>query len=102
MYADLVGASAFFPAGEIEEVVKGQLKAIFASPQILVEIWRKMRKGNKGFQEHDMHEALLKLGSFWDHLFPAEQKRITQLLIERVVINVNKPSAFCAKGRRSS
>ncbi len=33
-----------------------------------------------------MHEALLKLGSFWDHLFPAEQKRITQLLIERVVI----------------
>ena len=74
------------PAGEIEEIIKGQLRAVFASPQILVEIWRKMRKEDRNFQEHDMHEALQKLGSFWDHLFPAEQKRITQLLIERVVI----------------
>jgi DNA invertase Pin-like site-specific DNA recombinase len=74
------------PAGEIEEIIKGQLKVIFASPQILVEIWRKMRKKDRNFQEHDMHEALQKLGSFWDHLFPAEQKRITQLLIERVVV----------------
>lgn len=74
------------PAGEIEEIIKGQLRAVFASPQILVEIWRKMRKEDRSFQEHDMHEALQKLGSFWEHLFPAEQKRITQLLIERVVI----------------
>ena len=74
------------PAGEIEEIIKGQLKSVFASPQILVEIWRKMRGENKNFKEHEMHEALQKLGSFWDHLFPAEQKRITQLLIERVVV----------------
>ena len=33
-----------------------------------------------------MHDALQKLGSFWDHLFPAEQKRIAHLLIERVVV----------------
>ncbi len=74
------------PAGEIEEIIKGQLKAVFASPQILVEIWRKMRSKNKNFKEYEMHEALQKLGSFWDGLFPAEQKRITQLLIERVVV----------------
>ena len=74
------------PAGEIEELIKSQLKAIFASPKILVEVWRSMREHDKNFQEHEMHDALQKLGSFWDHLFPAEQKRIAHLLIERVVV----------------
>ena len=45
-----------------------------------------MREHDKNFQEYEMHDALQKLGSFWDHLFPAEQKRIAHLLIERVVV----------------
>lgn len=77
------------PAGEIEEVVKGQLKAIFASPQILVEIWRSTKKEEPSYQEYELHAALEKLGSFWDYLFPIEQKRITHLLIKRVAVQSN-------------
>lgn len=77
------------PAGEIEEIIKGQLKAIFASPKILVEIWRSAKKDNPDFQEYELHESLNRLGSFWDLLFPAEQKRITQLLIERPDFSTN-------------
>lgn len=74
------------PAGEIESVVMGHLEAVFSTPKILIEIWRKMHQKDKHFQENDLHEALHKLGSFWTYLFPAEKKRITHLLIDRVVV----------------
>ncbi len=77
------------PAGEIDAIIKGQLKAIFASPKILVEVWRHAKKDNPAFQEYELHESLKRLGSFWDLLYPGEQKRITQLLISRVVVKSN-------------
>ncbi|MEC8066450.1 MAG: recombinase family protein [Pseudomonadota bacterium] len=77
------------PAGEIDAIIKGQLKAIFASPKILVEVWRHAKKDNPAFQEYELHESLRRLGSFWDLLYPGEQKRITQLLISRVVVKSN-------------
>lgn len=77
------------PAGEIDAIIKGQLKAIFASPKILVEVWRHVKKDNPAFQEYELHESLRRLGSFWDLLYPGEQKRITQLLISRVVVKSN-------------
>lgn len=74
------------PAGEVEAVVSGQLKALFASPQVLVEVWNKIRAENPGFRESELHEALNQMGSLWDTLFPAEQKRVMHLLIDRVVV----------------
>lgn len=77
------------PAGEIETIIVSQIKAIFASPQMLVEVWRKIRAGNESYSEADLHDSLRRLGSMWDSLFPAEQKRITHLLIDRVIIRAN-------------
>ncbi len=77
------------PAGEIEAIIVSQMKAIFTSPQMLVEIWRKIRAGNENYSEADLHDSLRRLGSMWDSLFPAEQKRITHLLIDRVVVRAN-------------
>ena len=77
------------PAGEIEAIIIGQIKSIFASPQMLVQIWRKIRSGDENYSEGDLHDSLRQLGSVWDALFPAEQKRITHLLIDRVVIRSN-------------
>jgi hypothetical protein len=34
-------------------------------------------------------EALLKLDPLWDELFPAEQARIVQLLVERIDVRMN-------------
>jgi site-specific DNA recombinase len=74
------------PAGEIEAVVSGQLKAIFASPKIIVDVWRNLHRQNPKYHESDLHDAMRNLGSIWETLFPEERKRITQLLIERVVV----------------
>lgn len=73
------------PAGEIEAVVSGQLKAILASPQIVVETWRKLKTRNLAYQESDLHDAMRDLNNVWDNLIPEERKRIALLLIDRVV-----------------
>ena len=36
-----------------------------------------------------MVEALQRLDPLWDQLFPAEQSRIVQLLVERVVVRTD-------------
>lgn len=74
------------PAGEIEAVVSSQLKTILASPQIVVETWRKLKTRNPAYQESDLHDAMRDLNQVWDSLFPEERKRITSLLVDRVVI----------------
>jgi len=39
--------------------------------------------------ERDVAESLRRLDPIWDELFPLEQSRIVQLLVERVTINVD-------------
>ena len=67
-------------------MVSGQLKAIFASPKIIVDVWRNLHRQNPKYHESDLHDAMRNLGAIWETLFPEERKRMTQLLIERVVV----------------
>jgi site-specific DNA recombinase len=75
------------PAGEIESAVIDQVRAILRSPEIIVRTWRVARQSLDGLSEHDVREALERLDPLWDELFPAEQARIVQLLVERVDIS---------------
>ena len=40
-----------------------------------------------GLSEGDVRSALQRLDPLWDELFPAEQARIVQLLVERVDVS---------------
>ena len=73
------------PAAEIEAIVSSQLKAVIASPQVIVETWRALKNRNPEYQESDMYDAMRDLNQIWESLFPEERKRITNLLIHRVV-----------------
>ena len=48
--------------------------------------WRAAQPGGEGLAEDEVREALAVLDVLWRELFPAEQARIIQLLIERVDI----------------
>ena len=74
------------PAAEIESAVIDQVRAILRSPEIIVRTWRAARQSLDGLTEADVREALERLDPLWDELFPAEQARIVQLLVERVDI----------------
>lgn len=128
------------PAGDIEQAVTNQLRAIFRSPEMIAETYRatavaehteierleaekgelcaeiaELRESKGGSEnaralldcecqleeintqlaalrrlnlsERDVADALGKLDPIWEELFPVEQRRIIQLLVEQVSVN---------------
>jgi hypothetical protein len=47
------------------------------------------RQSIDNLSEDDVRAALERLDPLWDELFPAEQARIVQLLVERVDVGTN-------------
>jgi hypothetical protein len=74
------------PAGEIEQLVIGQLRRIITSPEVIVATWKQLRRSNPKATENAIRTSLVEFAGVWDELFPAEQSRITSLLIDRVVV----------------
>ena len=76
------------PAAEIESAVVDQLRGLLRAPEVIVGTWRSARPEIDGLSEAEVREALESLDPLWDELFPAEQARIVQLLVERVDVGV--------------
>jgi DNA invertase Pin-like site-specific DNA recombinase len=75
------------PAAEIESAVIDQVRGLLRAPEITVRTWRVARQSLDGITENDVRTALERLDPLWDELFPAEQARIVQLLVERVDVS---------------
>jgi site-specific DNA recombinase len=75
------------PAAEIENAVIDQLRGLLRAPEIVVRTWRAARQSIEKISEAEVREALERLDPLWDELFPAEQARIVQLLVERVEVH---------------
>ncbi len=78
------------PAAEIESAVVDQLRGLLRAPEIIVGTWRSARQSMDGLNETDVREALERLDPLWDELFPAEQARIVQLLVERIDVSPDR------------
>jgi site-specific DNA recombinase len=74
-------------AGDVERAVIDQLRTILRTPEIVVRTWRTARRKIGTVTEADVRDALEQLDPLWDELFPAEQARIVQLLVERVEVH---------------
>ena len=77
------------PAAEIENAVIDQLRGLLCAPEIVVRTWRAARQAVGETSEGEVREALERLDPLWDELFPAEQARVVQLLVERVDISLD-------------
>jgi site-specific DNA recombinase len=75
------------PAAQIEDAVISQIQTMVQTPEIIVATWRTARKTLKGLTERQVSEELGRFDSLWDELFPAEQARIVQSLVDRVDIS---------------
>jgi hypothetical protein len=73
-------------AAEIEAAVVGQVRMLLRQPEIIVGTWLAARTDVPDLTESETREALERLEPLWEELFPAEQARIIQLLVERVEI----------------
>lgn len=72
------------PAAELERVVFEQIKPLIQSPSMVAQTWLAAKKLGAPLSESEVTEALQNLESLWPELFPAEQRRILELLLERV------------------
>jgi hypothetical protein len=73
-------------AAEIESAVINQVRTLLRQPEIIVGTWLAAKAKAPDLSEIETREALQRLDPLWDQLFPAEQARIIQLLVERVEI----------------
>jgi len=88
-------------AGEIEDAVIGQLRAIFRSPEMIAQtciatqelILEEQADGQMSADvtvtELEVAEALRQLDGVWEELFPAERSRIVRTLVEQVSVYEN-------------
>jgi site-specific DNA recombinase len=77
------------PAGEVEAAVIAQVRRLLVTPEVIVRTWRAAREQDAAIGEGEVRAALSELDLLWDELFPAEQARIVQLLVERVEVSTD-------------
>ena len=77
------------PAARIEAAVIDQVRGLLRAPEIVVGTWRAFKPKMDGLSEDQVRLALQDLNPLWDELFPTEQARIVQLLVERVDVGMD-------------
>ena len=77
------------PAAEIEAAVIDELRTMLRAPEVVVATWKAACVEAEEISEAEIREALAKLDPLWAKLFPAEQARVIQLLIERVEVGTS-------------
>jgi hypothetical protein len=77
------------PAAEIEAAVISQIRGMLRAPEVVMATWRAAQPESDSLAEDEVREALAALDPLWAELFPAEQARIVQLLVERVDIGTD-------------
>ncbi|CAK0762839.1 site-specific DNA recombinase [Gammaproteobacteria bacterium] len=69
-------------AETVEEVVIAQIQGILGSPEAITAVFRQLSV--TPVDEAQIVLSLTRLGAIWGQLFPAEQQRLVQLMIERI------------------
>lgn len=77
------------PAAEIERIVMDQIRRLLQTPEVIVQTWRAACKRGQDITENEVRAALVEFEELWNELFPAEQSRIVELLVERVDIKAD-------------
>ena len=75
------------PAGEIEAVVVGQVRRFLRTPEMMVRTFRAMDGEEIKTPERKVMDSLRNLDSLWDEIFPVEQARLLQLLVDQVDVS---------------
>jgi site-specific DNA recombinase len=78
------------PAAEIERIVLDQVRNLIRTPEVIVQTWRAARELGRETTEKEVRSALTEFEELWDELFPAEQARIVELLVQRVDIHPDR------------
>lgn len=77
------------PAGEIEAAVLAQVRKVLQAPEVISQTIREVQALDPAADAQRVIQTLKSIEPVWDELFPAEQARIVQKLVERVTVSPN-------------
>ena len=78
------------PAADVEGAVLDRVQKLLAAPELVARTWAAAkREGQNEITEREVTVLLADFTTIWNELFPAEQARIVQLLVERVDVDEN-------------
>ena len=83
-YGGGTSATGMIPADQIEEVVVNMVISALQSPEAMQGTWNQVRLLYPDLDEPTVVLAMRRLGDVWKQLFPEEQVRLVNLLIERI------------------
>jgi site-specific DNA recombinase len=72
------------PAADVEGAVLDHVQTSLAAPELVARTWAAAKRGDDEISEREVTVLLADFATVWSELFPAEQARIVQLLLERV------------------
>jgi site-specific DNA recombinase len=73
------------PAADVEGAVLDHVRRLLAAPELVARTWAAAkRESDNRITEREVTVLLAEFATVWSELFPAEQARIVQLLVERV------------------
>ena len=75
------------PAGDIDAKVVDLVRKVLQAPEITAYTAREAQKLDPSTDEGLAIRTLQSIEAVWEELFPAEQSRITQLLVDRVIVS---------------
>ncbi|WP_353853377.1 zinc ribbon domain-containing protein [Accumulibacter sp.] len=75
------------PAGEIEAAVIAQVRKVLQAPELMSQAIREVVALDPAADAQQVITMLQSIEPVWDELFPAEQARIIQLLVEQVTVS---------------
>ena len=74
-------------AGDIDAKVVDQVRKVLLAPEVIAQAVREVQKLAPETDEQQTIQTLQSIESVWEELFPAEQARITHVLVDRVVVS---------------
>ena len=77
------------PAGMVEDAVIGEIRRMIRAPEIAARVLKTLREESPTVDEKATIKALGEFDQIWTALYPAEQTRIIQLLVDRVTVGTN-------------
>ncbi|MGH6916899.1 MAG: hypothetical protein ACREJ0_04255, partial [Geminicoccaceae bacterium] len=73
------------PAADIEGAVVDNVQKLLAAPELVARTWAAAKRESQDeITEREVTALLADFVTVWSELFPVEQARIVQLLVERV------------------
>ena len=73
----------------VKDAVIGEIRRMIRAPEIATRVIKALREESAAVDEKAVIKALGEFEQIWTALYPAEQTRIIQLLVDRVTVGTS-------------